>query len=126
MIKGLINSLVADHLFVSELGEQVLEDESLDFYDVLHGKLEELSLAGNLPIFTGFYTEILDNDEMNNKLDDKYVVRNCLYRNEMKIAAKVVIYLNLLHVIDYQLLLYSFRSAIVNLGSSETIPNQSY
>ena len=87
MIKGYINSLVSNHLFVSELGEQVLEDESLDFYDVLHDKLEELSLAGNLPIFKGFYTEYLDDDEIDDKLDDKFVVRNCLYRNEMKIAA---------------------------------------
>jgi len=87
MIKGLINSLVADHLFVRELGEQVLEDESLDFYDVLHDKLDELVQAGNLPIFKGYYTEYLDDDEIDNKLDDKFVVRNCLYRNEIKIAA---------------------------------------
>ena len=87
MIKGLINSLVADHLFVRELGEQVLEDESLDFYDVLHDKLEELSLAGNLPIFKGFYTEYLDDDEIDNNLDDKFAVRNCVYQNKMKMAA---------------------------------------
>ena len=87
MIKGLINSLVSGHLFVSELGEQLHEDESLDFYDVLHDKLEELSQAGHLPVFKGFYTENLDNDEIDNKLDDKFVLRNCLCRNDMKIAA---------------------------------------
>jgi hypothetical protein len=87
MIKGLINSLVSGHLFVSELGEQVLEDESLDFYDVLHDKLEELSLAGNLPIFKGFYTEYLDDHEPYDKCDDKHVVRNCICLNEKKMAA---------------------------------------
>jgi len=87
MIKGLINSLVSGHLFVSELGEQLLEDESLDFYDVLHDKLEELSLAGNLPIFKGFYTEYLDDDEAYDKRDDKYAIRNCVCRDKMKMAA---------------------------------------
>jgi len=87
MIKGLINSLVSDHLFVSELGKHDLEDESLDFYDVLHDKLEELTLAGNLPIFKGFYTEYLDEDESYDKRDDKYVIRNCVYLNERKMAA---------------------------------------
>jgi hypothetical protein len=82
MIKGLINSLVSDHLFVSELGEQTHE-----IYDVLHDKFEELDLAGNLPMFKGFYTEYLDDDETYDKLDDKYVIRNCIYRNEINIAA---------------------------------------
>jgi hypothetical protein len=87
MLKGLINNLVSDHLFVSELGEHVLEDETLNFYDVLHDKLEELTLAGNLPIFKGYYTEYLDDDETYDKLDDKHVIRNCVYRNELEMAA---------------------------------------
>jgi hypothetical protein len=87
MIKGLINNLVSKHFFVSTLGEHVLEDETLNLYDVLHDKLEELTLAGNLPIFTGFYTEYLDDDETYNKLDDKFVIRNCVYRNKIKMAA---------------------------------------
>jgi len=87
MIKGLINNLVSKHFFVSALGEHVLEDETRNFYDVLHDKLEELTLSGNLPIFNGYYTEYLDDDETYNKLDDKFVIRNCVYRNEMKMAA---------------------------------------
>jgi len=87
MLKGLINSLVSNHFFVSELGEHVLEDETLNFYDVLHDKLEELTQAGHLPIYKGFYTEYLDDDEIDNKLDDKFVIRNCVYLNEKKMAA---------------------------------------
>jgi hypothetical protein len=88
MIKGYINSLVSKYFFVSALGEHVLEDETLNLYDVLRDKLEELTLAGNLPIFKGFYTEYVDDaeNEINNRLDDHYVVRNYVRRNEMKTA----------------------------------------
>jgi len=88
MIKGYINSLVEKYFFDRVSGEYVLEGETPNFYDVLLDKLEELTQAGKLPIFNGFYTEYLDDAEnaVYDKLDDKYVIRNYVYRNEMEMA----------------------------------------
>jgi hypothetical protein len=76
MIKGYINSVVSKHLYGWALGEHLYDVEPLDFYNVLNDKLEELTRAGNLPIFPGFYTEYLGENETYNRLDDKFVIRN--------------------------------------------------
>jgi len=60
MMKGYINSIVSKYLGIA-LEEHFTEAET--FYEVLHDKLENLTLAGNLPRFTGFYSEYLDNSE---------------------------------------------------------------
>ena len=88
MIKGYINAIVSKNYLHYALEKHFHEDDTLNFYDVLHDKLEDLTLAGNLPIFTGFYTEYLDDaeNEIDHKLDDNLVIRNYVYRNEMKEA----------------------------------------
>ena len=76
MIKGYINSVVSKHFYCWALGEYIHDVETLDFYNVLNDKLEDLTRAGNLPIFTGFYTEYSGKNETYNKLDDKFVIQN--------------------------------------------------
>jgi len=58
MMKGYINSIVSKHLGIA-LEEHFTEDET--FYEVLHDKLENLNLEGNLPRLTGFYSEYMNN-----------------------------------------------------------------
>jgi len=54
MMKGYINSIVSKHLGIA-LEDHFTEDET--FYEVLHDKLENLTLEGNPPRFIGFYSE---------------------------------------------------------------------
>ena len=52
-----------------------------NFYNVLNDKLEALNRDGNLPIFNGFYTEYLDENETHNKPDYKFILKNNLNQN---------------------------------------------
>ncbi len=81
MVKGYINCIVSKHFYGWALGGHIHEDETHNFYNVLNNKLEDLALAGNLPVFTGYYTEYLDENETHNKLDYKFILKNYLNRN---------------------------------------------
>jgi len=74
MIKGYINSILSKHFMGCALEEHFNDDEK--FYEVLNDKLGNTTLMDNLPIFTGYYTESLDVNEMHDPNDDKFVVRN--------------------------------------------------
>lgn len=80
MITGYINSIVSKHFYGTDLENHIFGDETHNYYDGLNDKLEVLSQAGNLPIFTGFYTEYLDSAEngMTSHLDNRYVLQNYL------------------------------------------------
>ena len=76
MITGYINSIVSKHFYNGTSETHLPEDDT--FYDVLNDKLEDLNRAGNLPIFTGFYTEYLDDAKNGTELDNKFVLQNFL------------------------------------------------
>ena len=78
MIKGYINSVMSKHFYGWAFGEHIHDAETHNYYNVLNDKLEDLTQEGNLPIFSGFYTEYLDEHEKHNKLDNKLVIQNYL------------------------------------------------
>jgi hypothetical protein len=79
MIKGYINCILSKHFMGCALEEHFTEGET--FYDVLYDKLGNLALTDNLPIYTGFYTEYLDKNEIPHTHDDKFVIRNYQYQS---------------------------------------------